>query len=184
MAPAGFDQPDDHGLTVEHAAPGDRSRCGIGLRTTPHAQAWRALASLSAPRPERPPGHAACLCGCGREYNRIVIFATSDGDADALVSVACHGHPDDEVWLDVTFGSWDEANYSNHVTFSCRVSEAGAGLVDALVASAGRAEHYGRLLTREQALLEPDIVRLWTLVDQVVTEVPEVAACVYPDGFQ
>lgn len=122
--------------------------------------------------------------GCGREYNRIVIFATSDGDAYSAVSVACHGHPDGEVWLDVTFGSWNEADYSDHVTFSCRVSEEGAGLVDALVASAGGAEYYGRRLTREQALLEPDLARLWAVVDKVVTEVPEVAACVYPGGFQ
>lgn len=69
---------------------------------------------------------------CGQQYKRVVIFATRSGDAYALVSVVCHGH-EREVWLDATFGSWDEP-YSDHVSFSCRVSEGGAGLVDGPVA--------------------------------------------------
>jgi len=115
---------------------------------------------------------------CGRDYERVVIFAKDDGDAYALVSVACHGHEDREAWVDVTFGSWVEP-YEDHVTMSCRVSEAGAGAVDPLVASKGDARHYGRLLDRGEALAHPRVPEMWAVVDAVVTTVPEAAAAVY-----
>src|SRR5256885_425165 len=89
--------------------------------------------------------------GCGREYDRVVIFAKVNGDAYAIASAVCHGHGDQEVWLDATFGTWEEP-YMDHVTMSCRVSAAGAGAVDALVASQGDADYYGQRLTREQTL--------------------------------
>ncbi len=110
---------------------------------------------------------------CGRNYKRVVIFATQGGDAYSVISAVCHGHPKDEVWLDATFGSWDEP-FTDHVTFSCHVSSEGAGLVDALVAGKGEADYYGTRLTRAQALDHPDLPALWELVDLVVTTVPEV----------
>ncbi len=116
--------------------------------------------------------------GCGREYERVVIFATRDGDAYAVVSAVCHGHGDAEVWLDATFGSW-RAPYADHVTLSCRVTEAGAGAVDAVVASSGRADHSGAHLTRDEALDSPRLPEFWSLVDAVVTTVPEAEAAVY-----
>ena len=110
---------------------------------------------------------------CGRDYKRIVIFATRDGDAYSIISAVCHGHPDDAVWVDVTLGSWIEP-FGDHVTFSCRIARDGAGLVDALAASRGEAEYYGRRLTRQEGLDHPQIEKVWELVDLVVTEVPEV----------
>jgi hypothetical protein len=114
--------------------------------------------------------------GCGREYSRVVIFVTENGSAVSLVSVVCHGHERD-AWLDATFGSWEEP-YADHVTFSCRLSPDGAGLVDALVAGKGDARHYGQRLTRQQALAHPLLVQLWPLVDEVALRVPEVRAAV------
>src|SRR5437868_12870888 len=38
----------------------------------------------------------------------------------------CHGHKDREIWLDATFGSWEEP-FADHVTMSCRVTTEGAG---------------------------------------------------------
>jgi hypothetical protein len=110
---------------------------------------------------------------CGREYKRVVIFATKDGDAYSTVSAVCHGHPDDAVWLDATFGSWDEP-FDVHVTFSCQITHDGAGLVDALVASKGEADYYGERLTRAQGLEHPQIGSVWELVDLIVAQVPEV----------
>jgi hypothetical protein len=110
---------------------------------------------------------------CGRNYKRVVVFATRSGDAYSVVSAMCHGHPKDEVWLDATFGSWEEP-FVDHVTFSCRINSEGAGLVDALVAGKGEADYYGQRLTRAQALDQPDLSSLWELVDLVVTTVPEV----------
>jgi hypothetical protein len=113
-------------------------------------------------------------CGeCGRSYKRVVIFASDDGDAYSVVSAVCHGHRDDEVWLDATFGSWQEP-FTDHVTFSCRVSSQGAGLVNAPVASRGEAEYYGERLTRDAGLDHPTLPSFWELVDRVVTTVPEV----------
>ena len=113
--------------------------------------------------------------------HRVVIFAKNDGDAYAVVGAECHGHGDQEAWLDITLGSWVEP-YSDHFTASCRVSQAGAGAVDAPVASKGEASHYGELLTREAALMHPRISEVWDLVDAVVTGVPEVATVVYGDA--
>jgi hypothetical protein len=115
---------------------------------------------------------------CARDYERVVIFAKQDGDAYALVSVVCHGHDDREAWMDVTFGSWVEP-YDDHVTMSCRVSEAGAGAVDPLVASKGDAPYYGQRLERDEALAHPRASDMWAVVDAVVTTVPEAAAAVY-----
>jgi hypothetical protein len=116
---------------------------------------------------------------CGRTYQRVVIFAMKDGGAYSVVSVQCHGHSDAEVWLDATFGSWDEP-FSDHVTFSCRISEEGAGLVDALVASKRDANYYGKRLTRQEALAHPALALLWELVDQAVTTVPELQESLAP----
>jgi hypothetical protein len=115
---------------------------------------------------------------CGRDYERVVIFAKEDDNAYALVSAACHGHDHREAWLDVTLGSWVEP-YDDHVTMSCRVSEAGAGAVDPLVASKGDAAHYGHMLTKDQALAHTRVDEMWAVVDEVVAVVPEVAAAVY-----
>ena len=111
--------------------------------------------------------------GCGRAYDRVVIFATKDTDAYSVVSVVCHGH-EGEVWLDATFGSWQEP-YADHVTFSCRVHPDGAGLVDGPVASGGTSAHSGTMLKREQALDHPRLPEVWALVDDVVVAVPQVA---------
>jgi len=112
---------------------------------------------------------------CGGDYKRVVIFAMSDGDAYSVVSVVCHGHPHEEIWLDATFGSWEEP-FGDHVTFSCRVSSAGAGLVDGPVASAGSASYFGRFLKREDALTHQRLSEFWEVVDLVVVEDPEVAS--------
>lgn len=117
---------------------------------------------------------------CGHHYERVVIFATQDGDAYSVVSAACHGHGHREVWLDATFGSWQEP-YADHVTMSCRVSPSGAGAVDAPVASAGQANHVGQLLSREETLASSRLPEFWALVDAVVTTVPEARSLIYGD---
>ncbi|MEY2397802.1 MAG: hypothetical protein QOJ00_976 [Actinomycetota bacterium] len=112
---------------------------------------------------------------CDREYARVVVFAKRNGDAYAVVSAVCHGHIDNEVWLDATFGSWAEP-FADHFTMSCRITTAGAGAVDALVASRGDANYYGRLLTRAETLAHPHVGEMWELVDLVATTIPEAVA--------
>jgi len=118
--------------------------------------------------------------GCGRDYDRVVIFVKRDGDAYSVASAACHGHEDQEVWLDATFGSWAEP-YDDHVTMSCRVSAKGAGAVDALVASRGEADYYGQRLTREETLASDRLPEFWALVYAIVTTVPEAISAIGTD---
>ena len=81
---------------------------------------------------------------CDRPYRWVTGLIQRDGDAFAVYYAQCHGHGDaSEAWVDVVVGSWDEPEYSDHATFSCRVSYAGAGAVDAPVAS--RARHRSRV---------------------------------------
>lgn len=117
---------------------------------------------------------------CGRDYDRVVIFAKQDADAYAVVSAACHDHGDQEVWMDATFGSWQKP-YAD-VTLSCRVSPAGAAAVDAPVASRGEANYYGRRLSRGDALTSPRLPELWAVADAVVTTVPEAKSVIYGDS--
>ena len=71
---------------------------------------------------------------------------------------AVHGHgPAPEAWIDVVVGSWD-APFLDHATFSIRVAEEGAGVVDAPVSSKGQAPFAGRKLTRDAA----SGIRKWT----------------------
>ncbi len=103
-----------------------------------------------------------------------MIFATKDGDAYAVISAVRHGHPDDEIWFDATLGSWQEP-FTDHQTFSGRINDAGASLVDGLVASRGEADYYGRRLTRQEGLEHQLLGAVWELVDEMMT-VPELAS--------
>jgi hypothetical protein len=120
---------------------------------------------------------------CARDFDRVVIFATQDGDAYSAVSAECHAHPEPAVWLHATFGSWTEP-FEDHVTFTCLVGSEWAGLEDPSP-DLRDAAHLGQCLTRAQGLEEPRLAILWPLVDQVVTTVPEIARHIYgPEGFQ
>lgn len=103
------------------------------------------------------------------------MFVKQNSDAYAIVRAACHGHADREVWIDTTLGSWAEP-FVDHVTMSCRVRRDGASVVDALVASKGDADYYGRRLTRDEALTHARLSDVWAVVDAVAVAVPEIAA--------
>jgi hypothetical protein len=114
---------------------------------------------------------------CGREYEHITGFIYGDGDAHSIYYAACHGHPEHEVWLDVILGTWGEDDYvEDHRTFSCRIGEEGATAVDASAVAEGKADLFGRKLTREEALADPLVGTFWNVVDLVALEDPSVAA--------
>jgi hypothetical protein len=117
---------------------------------------------------------------CGRRYKRSTGFVLRDGVASAIYFAACHSHGDGgEVWLDIVTGSWEEPDFPGHATVSCRVSADGAGVVDALVASEGKADFFGARLSRQEALAHPAIDEVWEIVDFVVTADETVVAAVY-----
>jgi hypothetical protein len=114
---------------------------------------------------------------CGREYPLVTAFVNRDGDPFAIVFAACHVHNSEHVvWIDATLGSWAEDDASDHVTFSAKVTAAGAGAVSATVAAEGRAAFFGQKLDRAQALAHPWIARFWEVVDLMVTADPMVTA--------
>ena len=116
---------------------------------------------------------------CGRGYELVKGFAYEGPDAHAIYFAACHHHGGGhEVWIDVVFGEWDDA-FTDHVTFSCRITSAGASLHTPPVAVKGEAPFFGRKLTREDALVEPRLVAFWELVDHVVEHDDTIAGHLY-----
>jgi hypothetical protein len=107
-----------------------------------------------------------------------LIFAKRDGEAYAIANAVCHGHLDRELWLDATFGSWEEP-FTDHITMSCRATSQGAGAVDAIVVGSGEADYYGQRLTRDVALAHARLPDLWELLDAIFTDAPEAATAIY-----
>ncbi len=107
----------------------------------------------------------------------------SDGVAAAVYFAACHSHSgdseSDEIWMDVVTGSWQEPEFADHCTMSCRIAADGAGLVDPLVAAEGTADFFGRRLSRDEALVHPRLDEVWEIVDFVVTTDETLAAVLY-----
>jgi hypothetical protein len=116
---------------------------------------------------------------CGRPFKLVTGFVYRDGDAWAVYHAQCHSHDRSEAWLDIVLGSWDDDQPADSRTFSCRVGTEGAGLVDAPVSVEGRAPHYGRMLTRADALADDRLDDAWEVVDFVVTADPTVRKYVY-----
>jgi len=120
---------------------------------------------------------------CERTFDQVTAFVHRDGDAYAIYYAQCHGHGDaPEVWLDLVVGTWEEPDFPDQVSFSCRVTADGAGLVDALAVVEGRAEFFGRKLSRADALNHDRLPEVWKLVDHIVTSDTTVASYIYGEG--
>jgi hypothetical protein len=120
---------------------------------------------------------------CGREYEQVTAFVYRDGDAYSIYHAQCHSHGDNtEVWLDIVVGSWAEPDFPDHASFSCRVGEAGAGVVDALAVVEGRAPHFGQKLSRAEALAHERLPDVWELVDWIVVTDPTVSRYMHAAG--
>jgi hypothetical protein len=120
---------------------------------------------------------------CGREFSLVTAFVAESGSAIAIVYAACHSHADrNEAWLDVTVGSFEEPDFADQATFSCRARTEGATLFPALVAVEGRAPSIGKKLTVDEAHAHMRLPDVWALIDFMVTTEPTVRACVYEGG--
>lgn len=125
---------------------------------------------------------------CGRSYDLVRSFVLNDGDAYAVVFAACHAHGvTNEAWIDVIFGSWEEDDSTENVTFGCRVgpvdgqSGPAASAVDA-AAPYSDSTLWGSKLTRQEALTHQRIGDFWTVIDFVLTSDPHVRDHVYGAG--
>ncbi|MCU1468796.1 MAG: hypothetical protein JWM72_4724 [Actinomycetia bacterium] len=117
---------------------------------------------------------------CGREYPLVTAFVTKDSVATAIVYVACHAHDEHaEAWMDVAFGSFDEPDFADQATFSCRVRSEGVTLFPGPVAADGRAQFFGKMLSADEAKNHDGLPDVWAIVDFVGATEPTVRATVY-----
>lgn len=99
---------------------------------------------------------------CGRGYTLIKSFILNDDDAHAVLFAALHDHGEREAWIDVILGTFGSDDYSDHITFGCRVgpvqgrSEPAATLVPAATPY-GPSPLFGQKLSRADALDHPSV---------------------------
>jgi hypothetical protein len=152
---------------------------GSGFSLTPQCKNPCVLSA----EPDRNVKVAECA-ECGRSYRRLTLFLHRDGDAHAVCHVALHDHDGREAWFDAIFGSWDEDDDSDRVTFGCRVgtvvgqTEPAATLVQAAIPF-GDSPVWGRKLSRDEALVHPWLPDFWEAVDFVLLTDPDVRLHVY-----
>jgi len=98
-----------------------------------------------------------------------------EGDAAVAVYYAsCHHHNGvHEAWIDVITGAWGSGDFSDHVTFSCRVGPVvnspvpAATLVDG-GAVAPDSPIFGRRISRDEGLAHPRLAEFWRIVDTIL----------------
>ena len=121
---------------------------------------------------------------CGRGYVLAKGFIYADDEPHAVYFAALHNHGVPEAWIDVILGTFGSADYSDHVTFGCRVgpiegqTEPAASAVPA-AGPYGAAPIFGRKLSRDEALAHPSLPTFWTVVDFVLVKDPDVRRHVY-----
>jgi hypothetical protein len=88
----------------------------------------------------------------------------------------CDGrHPRRQAWLTIGLGDFsDESNPSDRNSFCIEWRAEGMRLADQ--PARDRPDLLGAFLTRDVALLQPNIDQLWHVADHIVTDDPRVAA--------
>lgn len=94
-----------------------------------------------------------------------------------------------EAWVDVAMGSWVEPQYSDHVTFGCRIGVIGdvPGPQCSLVQAAefrGDASMFGSKLSRDEALSHSWLPTFWDAIDWLVLNDPLLHKHVFHIGEQ
>lgn len=121
---------------------------------------------------------------CQQPMTRIAGFVLKDGGAHAIYFATCYHHDGHEVWIDVVFSpTWDDTS-DDRVTFGCRVGpiegqpEGAASLVPA-AQNRRESRTFGYKLTRDEALLHPQLAEFWEVVDYVLLRDPDVSEHMY-----
>ena len=102
----------------------------------------------------------------------------------ALSPRARHDHGSPEAWVDVILGTFDAQDFTDHVSFGCRVGPVAgqAETAASLVAAAtpyGPSPMFGQKLSRDSALVHPWLPAFWNIVDFLLIEDPDVHRHVY-----
>lgn len=132
----------------------------------------------------------AVCSDCGENYRRVTGYVhLRGGGTAASFSANCRPHPHHDVALDLTLGSWGgDGPADDHETFSCWIEPppSGATLTDPLLTMSAQALEgddawlLGRPIGREQALQDPRLPDIWTIVDALVAGVPHIRRITAP----
>jgi hypothetical protein len=133
--------------------------------------------------PERNVELKSCT-SCGRDYTLVKSFILDHDDAHAIVLAALHDHDGKEAWLDIILGTFGTEDYTDYVTFGCRLGpvegqrEPAATLVQAAEPYEESAM-FGLKLSRDEALIHPWLAQFWRVVDFVLLSDPDIHFHVY-----
>jgi hypothetical protein len=127
-----------------------------------------------------------CDC-CNVRAERSWAFVRDDRGGAAVYYSSCyHHHGIHEAWFDVILGTWNTDDFSDHLTFSCRVGPVedsptpAATLVNGGFVAADT-PIYGRKVSREEGLAHPRLPEFWAIVDAVLEQDELVRRHVYGD---
>jgi hypothetical protein len=114
-----------------------------------------------------------CQC-CKAHAERTWANVYGDGSAYAVYYASCYHHNGvHEAWIDVILGTWGSGDFTDHLTFGCRVGpvvnspEPAATLVNGGEV-APDSPIFGRKLQREEGLSHPRLADFWQIVDTVL----------------
>ena len=133
--------------------------------------------------PERTVELKSCTA-CGRGYTLVKSLILDDNDAHAVLFAALHDHGEREAWIDVILGTFGSEDFSDHITFGCRVGpvqgqDEPAATAVAAAAPYGDTPLFGRKLTRDEALAHPSLSNFWRVVDLALINDPDIHFHVY-----
>ena len=108
---------------------------------------------------------------CGRPHESVTGFVLKDDSAYAVYYVDWYPHSN-EAYIDVILG-WEDPDYSDNVTFGCRLGEVDghSGPQASLVtggAQRGNGPILGETLAREAAIRHPRVNEFWDPVDWLI----------------
>lgn len=123
-------------------------------------------------------------CGdCGQQHEAVTGFVLCEGFAHAVYWADWYPHQN-EAYVDLILGSWEEPEYEDHVTFGCRIGRVPGqdGPQCSLVPAAQQRDEapvFGTKLTREAALAHPWLGEFWDCIDWLTLNDPVLHEHVY-----
>jgi hypothetical protein len=117
--------------------------------------------------------HVTCAC-CQAEVERTWAHIRSEDAGTAVYYASCyHHHAGHEAFIDVILGTWGSGNFTDHITFGCRVgpvtnSPAPAATLINAAAVAPDSVIFGRKLSRDEGLQHPRLAEFWTIIDTIL----------------
>lgn len=114
-----------------------------------------------------------CSC-CGTEAERTWANVHEGDAVIAVYFASCYRHDGvHEAFIDAILGTWGSGDFTDHVTFGCRVGPVTDSPSPACTLVNGGAVApdspiYGRKLRRDEGLEHPRLAEFWTIVDSIL----------------